>query len=206
MASREDSIAKIRNAAYARQRFLDMMYARTEAEEAERQAAADSELAASNKNWMDEGMQGAAMGGSVGGPWGALVGGIVGTIGGQKKAYDQRRKEGKGRFESFWRTSFDTPFGTSKLNATNMSDGASAFGSSKNAYDRQQAMQSTAADASLRNREAQQLELEQTIARGDTYGSKYRNYQIAKPKVQQTQMQDPDAEMYYRGVDRPDWY
>jgi len=172
-----------------------MMYARSEAEEAQRMGEAEATEAAENKDWLTEGGQGAMAGSSLG-PIGALVGAIAGTAYGQKKAYDQRRKEGQGRGSSFFRTLFDTPFGSLKANPVGA---ASAVGNAKGYQDRQNAMRSTASDEAARRREAQELDRKTAVANGE-YGNRYRNYQLrhnpgARPAVQ-TQAAPPEFYAY----------
>ena len=123
---------------------VQQSYEQMKLEEMQAQKEAKQAEAADNKNWLNEGAEGAKIGGGVGGPWGALVGAIAGTAMGQKKAYDQRRKEGQSGWDSFTRTIFDTPGGSNKINRQNVADMAGAFGSAKASYDKDQARNSTA--------------------------------------------------------------
>lgn len=99
----QEQVAQRRQMADARQRFLDQMYARMEAEERQRQAEEQQAATAGKKDWFGD-----AAGGFAAGGW---VGAIVGTAKGQLDAYRQRKAEGQGDMEAFGNTVFDTPFG-----------------------------------------------------------------------------------------------
>lgn len=114
----QSQLAQRRKMADARERFINMIYTRMEAEELQRQQEEDQAEAAEKKNWFNDASSWASKGSAIGGAigpgaaaWGALIGGIAGTVKGQGEAYGQRRKEGQGRMEAFGNTSFDTPFG-----------------------------------------------------------------------------------------------
>jgi hypothetical protein len=110
MGSREASLQRLRDAAAARQRFLDMMYAKTEAEEAQRKAEADQAESDKKLNWFDDASKG-AMYGSAAGPWGTLIGAAAGTMYGQYQAMKERKKQGQNWWQAFGNTIGDTPFG-----------------------------------------------------------------------------------------------
>jgi hypothetical protein len=121
----QEQLAEVRRISDARQRFLDMVYARMEAEEAARQQEAAQAESSGKLNWFDNAFSGArtgatigAAGGPVGAAWGALAGGIVGTAGGMREAYGERRKRGDGMFSAFGSTVGDTPFGVNPGAAT----------------------------------------------------------------------------------------
>ena len=143
----QDQVKRRQAQSDARQRFLDMIYARMEAEENARVQGERSTESANRLNWFDDASKGAAMG-SAFGPFGALAGGIVGTAKGQIEAYRERG----GGAKAFAQTIFDTPFGFNlaggksygSLGGGTMENLIGAGGAAYGAHQRKQAMRSTA--------------------------------------------------------------
>jgi len=116
-SSRQASLKKARSVTAARQRFLDQIYAKMEAEEAARAAEEQKAEAEKNLNWFDDAGKGAQIG-SMAGPWGTLIGAAVGTMYGQVKAIKERQKQGQNGWQAFGNTIGDTPFGVNVGAAT----------------------------------------------------------------------------------------
>lgn len=152
----QEQLGQARSVADARQKFLDMIYARMEAEENARMAEEQNAEQAGKLNWFDDAAKGAQMGSAMG-PWGALAGGVIGTIKGQKESYDAR---GGGGLKGYLQTAFDTPFGVNlaggkshqSLGGGTMDSMIGAAGTAYGVKQRNDAMKSPAADIQARER------------------------------------------------------